>query len=144
MSKRIFTKEAGFLKALAHPSRLEIIHLLRTHFLTVGQITKMLGARQAYVSQHLLILKQAKIVLSHRDGKEMYYEVADPRINKACDALYSLVSDKALSVAPEPTVIDPICNMKLTPTTASYTAEYNGVREYFCGKGCLKEFHANH
>lgn len=144
MSNRVFTKEASFLKALAHPTRLEIVHLLRTHSLTVGQMTKMLGARQAYMSQHLLILKQAKVVCSHRIGKEMYYEVADPRILKACDALYSLVSAKPLQVAPEPTVTDPICSMKLTPITASYTEEYNGVRHYFCGKGCLKEFHASH
>ena len=144
MSKQIFTKQATLIKALAHPSRLEIIHLLRTHALTVTQMTKMLGARQAYVSQHLLILKKAKVVLNHRDGKEMYYEVADPRIMEACDSLYSLVSAKPLSVAPEPMVIDPICGMKLTPSTASYTQEYNGVREYFCGKGCLKEFHAHH
>lgn len=144
MSKQIFTKQAGLIKALAHPSRLEIIHLLRTHALTVTQMTKMLGARQAYVSQHLLILKKAKVVVSHRDGKEMYYEVADPRIMEACDSLYSLVSAKPLSVAPEPTVIDPICSMKLTPSTASYTEEYNGVRVYFCGKGCLREFHVHH
>lgn len=144
MTRPIFTKQAGLIKALAHPSRLEIIHLLRSHALTVTQMTQMLGARQAYVSQHLLILKKAKIVLSHRDGKEMYYEVADPRIMEASDSLYSLVSAKPLSAAPEPIVIDPICGMKLTPSTANYTEEYNGVREYFCGKGCLKEFHASH
>lgn len=144
MSKRIFTKEASFIKALAHPARLEIIHLLRTHSLTVSQITKMLGARQAYVSQHLLILKQAKVVVAHRLGKEMYYEVADSRITKACDSLYSLVTDKPLSAAPEPVVIDPICSMKLTPSTTSYTEEYNGIRHYFCGKGCRKEFNYLH
>ena len=144
MSKNIFTKEASFIKALAHPSRLEIIHLLRSHALTVNQMVQMLGARQAYVSQQLVILKKAKVITGHRDGKEIYYEIADPRIMEASDSLYSLVSNKPLSAAPEPIVIDPICNMELTPASANYTEEYNGVRHYFCGKGCLKEFHANH
>jgi YHS domain-containing protein len=107
-------------------------------------MAKMLGARQAYVSQHLLILKKSKVVVARRDGKEMYYAVSDPRIMDACDALYSLVSEKPLSAAPEPIVIDPVCGMKLTPSLAVLTTEYNGVRQYFCGQGCLKEFHANH
>lgn len=144
MSKQVFNKQAGIVKALAHPSRLEIIHLLRTHNLTVTQMTKMLGVRQAYVSQQLLILKRAKVVTARRDGKEMYYSVQDPRILDSCDALYSLVSEKPLTDAPEPVVIDPVCGMKLTPSGAIHIAEYNGVRHYFCGKGCLKEFYANH
>ncbi len=144
MSKSVFIKQANLVKALSHPSRLEIIHLLRTHSLTVGQIAQMLAARQAYVSQQLVILKQAKVVVAHRTGKEMYYEVADQHIVQACDSLYKLVSARPLSTAPEPTVLDPMCGMKLTPNTASHTTEYNGVREYFCGRGCLKEFHASH
>lgn len=144
MSKPVFHKQASLIKALAHPSRLQIIHLLRTHSLTVTQMTKMLGARQAYVSQQLLILKKARIVTAHRDGKEMYYAVGDPRIMDACDGLYSLVSDNPLSTPPEPVVIDPVCGMRLTPSGAVHVAEYNGVRQYFCGRGCLKEFYANH
>lgn len=144
MSKRIFAKQAKLIKALAHPSRLEIIHLLRLHALTVSQITQMLGARQAYVSQHLVILKQAQIVSASRAGKEIYYELADPRLLKASDLLHSLVADKPIPHSAEPKVVDPICQMALTPSTANYTEEYNGIRHYFCGRGCLKEFHASH
>lgn len=144
MSKRIFVKQSKLIKALAHPSRLEIIHLLRSHSLTVTQMTKMLGARQVYVSQHLFVLKTAKIVRAHRDGKEMYYTVTDPRIMDACDSLYSLVSATPLSAAPEPGVTDPVCGMTLTPSIATHIAEYNGVRHYFCGRGCLREFTGLH
>ena len=144
MSKRIFATQASLIKALAHPTRLEIIHLLRTHSLTVGQITQMLGVRQAYVSQQLLILKQAKVVRARRAGKEIYYEIHDQRIVAACDNLHSLVTEKNLPASPEPIVVDPVCGMKLTPGTASYTDGYNGIRQYFCGKGCLKEFNISH
>lgn len=144
MSRKIFVKQAKLVKSLAHPSRLEIIHLLRSHSLTVGQITKMLGARQAYTSQHLLVLKHAQVVRAHRDGKEIYYQVADPRLLKACDALHSLTSLTPLAMAPEPVVVDPVCGMHLTPNKSSYQEEYNGVRHYFCGRGCQKEFHVSH
>ena len=140
MSHKIFEREAELIKVLSHPGRLEIIHLLRHHSLTVSQITQMLGERQAYVSQQLTTLKAARIVAAKRSGKEMYYELVDPRITVACDSLHSIVSSSSLSPSPEPTVTDPVCHMKLTPSRAHYTAEFAGVRQYFCGKGCHAEF----
>jgi ArsR family transcriptional regulator len=144
MNRNIFEKEAAIVKALAHAGRLEIIHLLRHHTLTVSQITQMLGERQAYVSQQLMTLKDAGIVDASRSGKEMYYELSDPRITMACDSLHSLVSASPIAPSPEPTVIDPICHMKLKPSVTHLTSEYNGVRHYFCGQGCLQEFNSLH
>lgn len=140
MAHKIFEDAAHIVKVLGHPGRLEIIHLLRHHTLTVSQITSMLAQRQAYVSQQLMILKEAGVVEASRSGKEMYYELADPRITSAVDSLHSLVSDSPLSPSPEPTVIDPVCHMKLKPSLTHVTAEYNGVRHYFCGQGCYREF----
>ncbi len=144
MSKRIFHTQTKLVKALAHPIRLEIIHLLRTHALTVGQIVQMLGLRQAYVSQHLLTLKQAQVVRASRAGKEMYYEVADPKIMTACDNLLSLVTQKSLPEPGDPVVTDPVCGMHLTPKTAIYQGNYNGVRQYYCGLGCYRAFTTKH
>ncbi|KKU42284.1 MAG: ArsR family transcriptional regulator [Microgenomates group bacterium GW2011_GWA1_46_7] len=144
MTSRIFIKQANLVKALSHPSRLELIHLLRSRALTVSQMAKMLGKRQAYVSQHLLILKRAKVTASTRHGKEIYYEVADPHISTVCDSLFSLVHPTPLSASPEPIVVDPVCKMKLTPSRASYTGQYNGVRYYFCGRGCIRQFKSQH
>jgi YHS domain-containing protein/DNA-binding transcriptional ArsR family regulator len=144
MSKRIFHTQSQLTKALAHPTRLEIIHLLRKRALTVNQIVQMLGVRQAYISQQLLVLKHANILRSLRTGKEIYYEVADPKIVAVCDYLLALVTEKSLPDPGDPQVIDPVCGMTLTPQSATYKATYNGVRHYFCGQGCLKEFYANH
>ncbi len=144
MSHKVFDDIASLVKVLAHPGRLEIIHLLRHHALTVGQITAMLDERQAYVSQQLIVLKEADIVTSSRSGKEMYYELADPRITKAMDNLHSLVSHTPIGPSPEPVVTDPVCHMQLKPKLTHLTAEYNGVRHYFCGKGCLQKFTLSH
>lgn len=144
MAHQVFDNIATLVKVLAHPGRLEIIHLLRHHSLTVGQITSMLAERQAYVSQQLMVLKEAGIVSGNRAGKEMYYELADPRITSAIDNLHSLVSHAPLEPSPEPSVIDPVCHMKLKPSRTHVTAEYNGVRHYFCGQGCHVEFISAH
>lgn len=40
-------------------------------------------------------------------------------------------------------VIDPICGMKIDPTTAAATREHDGTTYYFCNTGCAKEFDAD-
>jgi YHS domain-containing protein len=139
----MFAKNASCLKVLGHAKRLEIVCLLHGHELTVNQIVQMTGLRQAGVSQHLMILKNSSLVKTSKRGKEIYYCLAIDRF-----ATISLFIDSLTKIRPmtdsEPIVIDPICHMSLTPSSANYTCEYDGVRHYFCGKGCLKEFHASH
>ncbi len=132
-------KNAKLFKALGHKTRLEIICLLHGHELTVNQIVQMTGMRQAATSQHLMYLKASKLVHAKKLGKELYYSLTDNTLLNL-----SLFVDHFTNEAPltdsEPEVVDPICHMLLTPTKARHTAEYGGVRHYFCGKGCLKVF----
>ncbi len=132
-------KNASYLKVLGHAKRLEIVCLLHGHELTVNQIVQMTDLRQATVSQHLMLLKQSGLVSTSKIGKEMYYVLAMDRFTSLSLFIDGLTKARPMSEA-EPTVIDPICKMHLTPSSASYTSEYDGVRQYFCGKGCLKEF----
>ncbi|MEI8232220.1 MAG: metalloregulator ArsR/SmtB family transcription factor [bacterium] len=143
MPASIFGKNASYLKVLGHAKRLEIICLLHGHELTVNQIVQMTGLRQAGVSQHLMTLKQSHLVLTTKIGKEVYYSLAVDKFATLSLFIDGLTKSRPMTLS-EPTVIDPICQMALTPSTTSYTTEYDGVRQYFCGKGCLKEFHASH
>jgi len=139
MKSIIIKQNATFYKALGHAKRLEIIYLLQGHQLTVGQIIQMTALRQATVSQHLIILKELGLVCTEKIGKEIYYSLCIKSFTNLAEFTKNL-SRLTPTGDSEPTVIDPICHMSLTPSTASYTAEYDGVRHYFCGKGCLKEF----
>ena len=130
-------------KTLGHAKRLEIICLLHGHDLTVGQIVQMTGLRQSTVSQHLMYLKTHQFVSSGKLGKEIYYTL-NGSIFKSLASFTSSLSKSTPIQDSEPTVIDPICHMHLTPSVASYTTEYDGVRHYFCGKGCLKDFYNLH
>lgn len=132
---------ANQFKTLGHTKRLEILSILRGHELTVSQIAQMTGLRQASVSQHLALLKHHRFVTTRPRGKEIYATLNSTTISTLQDALYDLAHTHSSA---EPTVIDPVCQMSLTPHKARYTAEYDGVRHYFCGKGCLKDFSVLH
>jgi ArsR family transcriptional regulator len=143
MKTSVLKFNAKVFKAIGHVKRLEIICLLQGHSLTVGQIVQMTELRQAAVSQHLMLLKNLGIVSTEKLGKEMYYSLNSETFSKVSSFIKNLTLLRAQNDA-EPTVIDPICHMSLTPSIASYTTEYDGIRHYFCGKGCQKEFHAKY
>ncbi len=82
-----FMTEAEILTALAHPSRLEILELLREGEQCVCHIQAVLDQRQAYVSQQLNILRRSGLVSRRKDGKRVYYRVSDARIFEVTDSL---------------------------------------------------------
>ncbi len=71
---------AEFFKGLAHPTRLQILDLLREGEMCVCHIEALLNKRQAYISQQLMTLREAGLVDSRRDGLQVYYRLTDPQI----------------------------------------------------------------
>ena len=67
-------------KALTHPARLEILEILRHGEQCVCHLEAHLGYRQAYISQHLMVLREAGLVEDRRDGWNIYYRVVEPRV----------------------------------------------------------------
>ncbi len=63
------------LRALADPTRREILTLLRAGPLTAGQIAEKFPVSAAAVSRHLSVLKEADLVRDWREGKYIYYEL---------------------------------------------------------------------
>lgn len=63
------------LSALAEPSRLQIVELLREGPLTVGEIADRLQIRQPQASKHLRVLSEAGIVEVHPDANRRYYQL---------------------------------------------------------------------
>ena len=70
------------LKALAHPTRLEIIAGLLKNECNVAQIQKNLGLPQSTISQHLRVLRNNGIIRARRDGTRRCYKVVDNRARK--------------------------------------------------------------
>jgi len=86
-NKRIFQLHAELCKTLANPIRLEILSLLRDGKRSVTELAVLSGCRQATVSQHLAVLRQRGVVSTRREGINVYYDVANPKITKACNMI---------------------------------------------------------
>lgn len=82
---------AEVVRALAHPLRLRIIELLdRQAPLNVQAIYTGLSIEQSIASQHLRVLRHARLVQTHRQGKEIYYLLNGQRLEKATDVALQL------------------------------------------------------
>lgn len=67
-----------FFIALADRTRRRILNLMREHEICVADFTGILDVSQPKISRHLAYLKNAGIVSARRDGKWMYYTIAEP------------------------------------------------------------------
>lgn len=83
-----FTEAADCLKTLAHPVRLRIVHLLLNGRYTVGEIAEDCEVLDNVASEHLRLLQRCGFLGSERDGRRVYYHVAEPHLEQlmACIA----------------------------------------------------------
>jgi ArsR family transcriptional regulator len=72
---------------LANPTRLEILSLLRDGKKSVNELAALTGVRQATISQHLAVLRQRGVVSTKREGMNVFYEVANPKVTVACNII---------------------------------------------------------
>jgi DNA-binding transcriptional ArsR family regulator len=69
---------AKLLGVLAHPERVQIIEELRARELDVNSLQACLGVAHARVSQNLSILRSHRIVVERREGRHVFYKLAQP------------------------------------------------------------------
>ena len=90
LPRSAYEKNAETYKILANSKRLEILNLLREQEMPVEELVKILGISRANVSQHLALLRHAKLVTVRRHGLNGYYNIIDPRIVEPCRILHKL------------------------------------------------------
>ena len=84
------TTASNFLKAISHEGRLMILCHLVTGEKSVTELEELLAARQAAVSQQLSRLRLEGLVSPRRDGKTIYYRLADDKPRKMLECVYDL------------------------------------------------------
>lgn len=84
------TNAAAFLKAISHEGRLMILCHLVSGEKSVTELESLLSARQAAVSQQLSRLRLEGLVVPRRDGKAIYYRLADDRPRRMLELVYEL------------------------------------------------------
>src|SRR5438874_7408623 len=80
--------KAGVFQALAHPTRIAIVELLRDEKeVPVSGIYERLGLEQANASQHLAVLRAKQIVVGRKDGNQVFYSLRDPILGKVLNLM---------------------------------------------------------
>lgn len=83
-------RASNFLKAISHEGRLMILCHLASGEKSVTELEDLLSARQAAVSQQLSRLRLEGLVIPRRDGKAIYYRLADDRPKQIMEVVYDL------------------------------------------------------
>ncbi len=82
MDKKVAEHVAKVMKAVAHPVRLQIIELLKTKEMCVGDIVEGVGGKQAITSQQLNMMRDKGVLSSRRDGAKVYYRIENKNVIK--------------------------------------------------------------
>lgn len=85
---------AEFLKALSHESRLLILCILSEGEKSVTDLEALLSMRQPAVSQQLARLRYDGLVETRRDGKTIYYSLANKDVRTVLGAIYEVFCNK--------------------------------------------------
>src|SRR3990172_9861406 len=94
MEEKMFQMHDEVCKSMANPTRLKVMNLLREGEKSVEELRERLKLPKANLSQHLSILRQRRIVSTRRDGLNIYYKVANPKIIRACDILREVLFEQ--------------------------------------------------
>ena len=87
------TDASNFLKAISHEGRMMILCHLVTGEKSVTELEELLSARQAAVSQQLSRLRLEGLVVPRREGKAIYYRLADEKPRRLLEVVYDLFCD---------------------------------------------------
>ncbi|PKO54917.1 MAG: transcriptional regulator [Betaproteobacteria bacterium HGW-Betaproteobacteria-2] len=83
-------KASALLKVLANPDRLLLLCQLTKGEQCVSDLEQTLGLQQPSLSQQLTVLRQAKLVSTRREGKQIYYSITSTEAQAVMQLLYSL------------------------------------------------------
>ena len=91
---RIFQLHAEVCKSMANPTRLKILAALQDGEKAVDALATALKLPKANLSQHLAVLRHRGIVATRREGLNVFYRCANPKMLKACELLRQVLMEQ--------------------------------------------------
>lgn len=85
LSTEALQQVAAYFQALAEPTRLQILNLLRDGELNVGELAQRCGYTSANISRHLAYLTRHGLVERESRGTSVFYRIADDSVYALCD-----------------------------------------------------------
>ena len=80
MEERVLELKAEILKALAQPTRLKILELLRNGEKCICEIVPAINGEQSNISRHISLMQKSHLVTTRKDGVKVMVKVRDPEI----------------------------------------------------------------
>ena len=99
MTQELRQFKARIFQGLAHPTRIAIVEALCERELPAGKLIEKLNQEQANASQHLSVLRARQVVVSRKEGNQVFYSLRDPVLKQVLNLLreyfYSQLSESA-------------------------------------------------
>ena len=84
-----FAEAAECLKTLAHPVRLRMVQLLLHGRYTVGELAEDCSIPDNVASEHLRLMQRCGFFTSEREGRRVFYQVAEPHLEQLMNCIAS-------------------------------------------------------
>lgn len=101
LSADALTQVASYFQALAEPTRLRLLNLLRDQPRTVGELAQATGYSAANVSRHLALLARHGLLVRESRGTSVNYAIADPAVYQLCNLVCDNLARRFELTAPQ-------------------------------------------
>jgi ArsR family transcriptional regulator len=96
MEERVLELKAEILKALAQPTRLRILELLRNGEKCICEIVPAINGEQSNVSRHISLMQKSHLVTTRKDGVKVMVKVRDPKVFEILDSIALLLKKQII------------------------------------------------
>ncbi len=90
----VFELHADICKIFSNAKRLEVIQALKEREMSASDLVERIGISKANLSQHMSVLKAKGVIKTRRDGVNIYYRIANPKIIQACTLMREVLLEQ--------------------------------------------------
>ena len=94
MEEKVIQLKADVLKALAQPTRLKILEVLRDGEKCICEICPAVEGEQSNVSRHIFLMQKNHLVTTRKDGVKVMVKVQDPEIFNILDRVNRVLKNQ--------------------------------------------------
>jgi DNA-binding transcriptional ArsR family regulator len=94
MEERVLELKAEILKAIAQPTRLKILELLRNGERCICEIVPAINGEQSNISRHISLMQKSHLVATRKDGVRVMVNVRDPKIFEILDKVSAILKNQ--------------------------------------------------
>jgi ArsR family transcriptional regulator len=92
--ENIYELHADLCKIFSNAKRLEIINTIKDKEMAASELIERIGLSKANLSQHMSVLKSKGVILTRREGVNIYYHIVNPKIIQACHLMREVLLEQ--------------------------------------------------